>query len=94
MRSFEHGYYLEAPIAHRFAMAMRALGEFRGRQVLYARQSPEMLDTLRRAAMVQSSESSNRIEGITVAPDRIAPIVLEKARPFGARGVRLPRRAE
>jgi Fic family protein len=62
-------------------MAVRALGEFRGRQVLYSEQSPEMLETLRRVAMVQSTESSNRIEGITVAADRIEALVAKKVTP-------------
>jgi len=30
---------------------LRALGEYRGRQVLYAEQSPEVLEALREAAM-------------------------------------------
>src|SRR4030042_400657 len=75
MRSFEHDYLLETPISHSLLMSARALGEFRGRQMLYAEQSPEVLETLRRAAMVQSAESSNRIEGVTVAPNRIGPLV-------------------
>lgn len=62
-------------------MTVRALGEFRGRQVLYSEQSPEVLETLRRVAMVQSTESSNRIEGITVAADRIEALVAKKVTP-------------
>jgi hypothetical protein len=62
-------------------MAMRAIGEFRGRQVLYAEQSPQVLETLRRVAMVQSAESSNRIEGITVAADRIEALVADRVKP-------------
>lgn len=62
-------------------MVVRNLGEFRGRQVLYTEQSPEILDTLRRVAIVQSTESSNRIEGITVAADRIEPLVMKKVTP-------------
>jgi len=65
MKSFEHGYLLEKPISQQLLMAVRAVGEFRGRQVLYQRQSPEVLETLRRAALIQSVESSNRIEGVT-----------------------------
>jgi Fic family protein len=60
---------------------MRALGEFRGRQVLYARQAPEVLETLRRAAIVQSVESSNRIEGVIVAPGRLPGLVEKKTKP-------------
>jgi Fic family protein len=81
MRSFEHGYLLETAISHSLAMTLRGLGEFHGRQVLYSEQSPEVLETLRRVAMIQSVESSNRIEGITVLPERLSELVAEKTTP-------------
>lgn len=81
MRSFEHGYYLDTALSHGLVMAVRALGEFRGRQMLFAEQSPDVLETLKRVAMVQSAESSNRIEGIIVAPGRIEGLVTAKSRP-------------
>lgn len=81
MKSFEHGYFLETPLSHELVMAVRAVGEFRGRQMLYTGQSPEVLETLRRVAMVQSAESSNRIEGITVSPGRIDGLVNKKSKP-------------
>lgn len=81
MKSFEYDYLLETPVSHSLVMAMRAVGEFRGRQMLYTEQSPEVLETLRHAAMIQSTESSNRIEGITVQPGRIMPLVDKKAKP-------------
>jgi Fic family protein len=81
MRSFEYGYLLETPLTHALAMTMRALGEFRGRDALYSEQSPEVLETMRRVALVQSTESSNRIEGITVDRDRINPLVMKNAKP-------------
>ncbi len=55
--------------------------EFRGKQDLWSRQRPEVLESLRQQAMIQSVESSNRIEGVTVPPDRLAPLALGKARP-------------
>lgn len=55
--------------------------ESRGRQELYEKQSPEVLRTLRELAIVQSTESSNRIEGVTVEPGRLRPLVLGRARP-------------
>ena len=73
VKSFEHGYLREIPISHGLLSSVRTLGEFSGREGLYARQSPEVLDTLRRAAIVQSVESSNRIEGVTVAEGLIDP---------------------
>jgi Fic family protein len=81
MRSFEHNYFLEQLISQDLLMMVRTVGEHRGRQALYQEQSPEILETLKRAAMVQSVESSNRIEGVTVAPDRLEPIVARKTRP-------------
>ena len=81
MKSFEHGYFYEMSISHGLVSSMRLLGEFKGREGLYTRQSPEVLETLRRAAMVQSVESSNRIEGVTVAAGRIDPLVLKRAKP-------------
>ena len=71
MRSFEYDYLLETPISHLQGIILRALGEYSGRQALYVEQSPEVLETLRKVAMVQSTESSNRIEGITVGPGRV-----------------------
>ena len=81
MKSFEHGYLYDMPISHSLVSSMRLLGEFKGREELYTRQSPEVLETLRRTAMVQSVESSNRIEGVTVAAGRIDPLVLKHAKP-------------
>ncbi|HOW73954.1 MAG TPA: Fic family protein [Phycisphaerae bacterium] len=81
MRSFEHGYLLETPVSHSLLITMRAVGEFRGRQGLYTEQFPEVLETLRQVAMIQSTESSNRIEGITVLPGRVADLVAKKSKP-------------
>lgn len=55
--------------------------EARGKQDLWVRQKPEVLEVLREQAIIQSTESSNRIEGVTVAPDRLRPVVLGKSKP-------------
>ncbi len=60
---------------------MGACMEARGKQGLWLRQKPEVLAVLREQAVIQSAESSNRIEGVTVAPDRLRPVVLGGARP-------------
>ncbi|MEP6934201.1 MAG: hypothetical protein ABI988_09720, partial [Nitrospirota bacterium] len=57
------------------------LAEAKGKQELYTRQSPQILKALGEMALVQSVESSNRIEGVTVAHDRLRPLVLGHARP-------------
>jgi Fic family protein len=60
---------------------MNDIAESKGRQELYTKQSPQILNALRDMAMVQSVESSNRIEGVTVQPDRLRPLVLGNTRP-------------
>jgi Fic family protein len=55
--------------------------EARGKQDLWMRQKPEVLEALREQAIIQSVESSNRIEGVTIPADRLRPVVLGKAKP-------------
>ena len=57
------------------------IAEAKGKQELYTRQSPQLRKALREMAMVQSVESSNRIEGVTVEPERLRPLVLGNTRP-------------
>lgn len=55
--------------------------EARGKQDLWIMQKPEVLEVLREQAIIQSVESSNRIEGVTIPADRLRPVVLGKAKP-------------
>jgi Fic family protein len=51
------------------------LGEARGKQELFTRQSPQRLKVLREHALIESAVSSNRIEGVEVDQSRVATIV-------------------
>ena len=55
--------------------------EAKGKQEVWIRQKPELLRALREQAIVQSAESSNRIEGVTIPVERLRPVVIGKARP-------------
>lgn len=55
--------------------------EARGKQDLWIRQKPEVLDVLREQAIIQSAESSNRIEGVTIPAHRLRPVVLGRVKP-------------
>jgi Fic family protein len=57
------------------------IAEAKGRQHLYTKQAPQLLKALREMALIQSVESSNRIEGVTVAPDRLIPLVVGNVKP-------------
>ncbi len=55
--------------------------EARGKQTLWLRTTPEVLKALRDVAVIQSSESSNRIEGVTVDEKRLLPLLSRKVTP-------------
>ena len=52
------------------AWLLNDIAEYKGKQELFSRQSPQILKALRDSATIQSAESSNRIEGVTVGHDR------------------------
>lgn len=58
------------------AWYLDSLAEFRGKQELYTRQSPQKLRVLREHALIESAVSSNRIEGVTVAPSRVQSVLV------------------
>lgn len=60
---------------------MRSLGEYRGKQQLYFAQSPEVLSDLQQIAVIESTESSNRLEGVVVPKDRLKSLVIKNAAP-------------
>jgi Fic family protein len=55
------------------------LGEARGRQELFTRQSPQKLKVLREHAIIESAVSSNRIEGVQVDQARIGTVIFGKS---------------
>jgi Fic family protein len=55
------------------------LGEARGKQELFTKQSPQRLKVLREHALIESAVSSNRIEGVTVDQARVATVVFGKS---------------
>ncbi len=55
------------------------LGEARGKQDLFTKQSPQKLKALREHALIESAVSSNRIEGVTVDQARVATVVFGKS---------------
>lgn len=81
MKSFEYDYYLDHSISQKILIAVRTLGEYKGKETLFKEQFPEVLETLQQAAIIQSTESSNRIEGIIVPEIRIRMIVAQNIKP-------------
>ena len=54
------------------------LAEARGKQELFTRQSPQKLKVLREHALIESTVSSNRIEGVEVDKSRITTLLFGK----------------
>ena len=78
MRSFVPGFLVRHPRSQYLLQTVRAIGEYKGRQEFYRLQSPQALETLRQQAVIQSTESSNRIEGVVAPLARIQALVGEK----------------
>jgi len=57
------------------AWSLEELGQARGRQDLYTRQSPQKLRVLREHALIESAVSSNRIEGVEVDQKRVTTLI-------------------
>lgn len=81
MNSISHTYLSHLTFTAEQLSVLRNLGECRGRQVLYERQRPEVLEDLRTVATIESTDSSNRLEGITVPELRIKDLVLRNTNP-------------
>lgn len=81
MQSFEAGFIEEQLITQGLLQTIRLIGEYKGKQELFKEQAPQALETLRQVAIIQSTESSNRIEGITAPLERIKELVAEKTIP-------------
>lgn len=81
MSSFESGFIERQVIPHSLLRTMRLLGEYHGKEALFEQQTPQILKSLRQVAIIQSTESSNRIEGIEAPLERIKEIVEHKAAP-------------
>ncbi|HTS18045.1 MAG TPA: Fic family protein [Verrucomicrobiae bacterium] len=81
MMSFRSGRIQNVSVPTGTVWLMSDIAEGKGKQELFTKQSPQVLKALREMALVQSVESSNRIEGVTVEPVRLLPLVIGHARP-------------
>jgi len=80
--SLSPGYLGTLAMPPRVAGILRRLGEHQGHQELFRKQAPEMLENLRRVALIESTESSNRLEGIVADSDkRLRALVNERSTP-------------
>ena len=81
MKSLDRDFLERQAIPIEFAGTLRLVGEYRGKQELFKKQTPQVLNMLKQTAVIQSTESSNRIEGITVEEKRLRPLLEKGAKP-------------
>ena len=81
MRSFDYSVLAKAKWDMDILTLTARIHECKGRQELYIQREPAGLDRLIDIARVQSTEASNRIEGIVTTDTRIKQLVGEKTTP-------------
>lgn len=68
-------------LTHDVVATMRQIGEGKGKQDLFKERAPDVLENLRQVAIIESTESSNRREGITVPQIVLERIVRQEGEP-------------
>lgn len=81
MRSFDYSYLKGKKWDGEILNYIFEIAEYKGRQELFLRQKPKVLENLVELAIIQSTESSNKIEGIRTTDSRIKDLVLKKIKP-------------
>lgn len=81
MRKFIYSKYRDYKWDGEIMGLVAGIHEYRGRQTMYLSQRPAVLDKLVEIAKVQSTESSNAIEGIRTTSNRLKQLVAEKTTP-------------
>lgn len=81
MMSFRNNKLMKMNWPNETLRLVGQIQEFKGKQELFKQQLPEILEALRDAAVIQSTESSNRLEGIVINTNRLSSIVNKKVQP-------------
>jgi len=80
MKSFNN-FLKKLTLTNEMILMIRKIGEYKGKQDLYQKQAPDVLENLRHFAIIQSTESSNRLEHITLDEKRFKEIMKNKSQP-------------
>ena len=81
MRSFDYGRLADKAWGTDILNLVAKIHECKGRQDLFLRQKPVELDRLVEIARIQSTEASNKIEGIVTTSTRMKQLFKEKTTP-------------
>ena len=81
MRPFDYTEKWEKLLTPEIVGYLTTIHEYKGEQRLIAERHADVLESLVEVAKIQSTESSNKIEGIYTSDDRLKKIVLDKTMP-------------
>jgi Fic family protein len=75
MMSFRNQYLYQVSLSPKVVRLIGRVHDYKGKEGLYVKQKPDILESLRKTALIQSTESSNRIEGIVVTSHRLKKLM-------------------
>ncbi|ACB60877.1 Fic family protein [Exiguobacterium sp. PvP048] len=81
VRNYTYRYLNTIALPMETVRLISRINEYKGKQDLYKQQAPQVLDTLRDVAVIQSTKASNAIEGIVVTESRLHTIMSKSADP-------------
>lgn len=81
MRQFDYTKKWKKLLTPEIVGYLTTIHEYRGEQRLIAERHADVLESLVEVAKIQSTESSNKIEGIYTSDERLKKIVLDKTMP-------------
>ena len=81
MRAFDYMFLRKKAWDNEIINYLSQIHELKGKQTVYLRQKPDVLEKLVEIAKIQSTESSNAIEGIRTTETRLRQLMQEKTTP-------------
>lgn len=82
MRTFDYTSFPAKLLTPEISSLLSAIHEYRGKQDLYVTAKRDILQTLLEVAVIQSTDASNRIEGIFTSDERLKELVEKKIEPI------------
>ena len=81
MRHFTYELLKKEKLTMETVSLIAKINEYKGKQELYKKQAPQILNTLRDVAVIQSTKASNAIEGIIITDRRLKGIMEKSSEP-------------
>ena len=81
MRTFDYLNLPESLLTPEISNLLSAIHEYRGKQTLFITARKDVLQSLLKIAVIQSTDASNRIEGIYTSDARLRELVMQKVDP-------------